>query len=237
MGISARTAAQQNKFREANTMTIVKLVKWTSAAGKNVEAKIEVTRKMNDNIAYADGYNINLGKEAYESLKITVSVDGEYFADSMCEPSVVDERYYGKEFMFNFKKSGAYALIGSKVGVRKDVYENIMATIAEATTEASQDEEYAAHIEAKKATEEAARPAKEAAAKELRETEIPATAVSAYNHYHGNAEVAWAKEDETSWALIEKWAPYIEAQHGMDTEKIKCIATEAAREASFGIND
>jgi hypothetical protein len=79
--------------------------------------------------------------------------------------------------------------------------------------------------------------AKEAREKELRETEIPAAAISLYNRYHGDAEKAWEDSDDTAWALIEKWAPYIEAQHGMDIEKVKRIALEASREANYGIND
>jgi hypothetical protein len=205
--------------------------------GKQAEAKIEVTCEMKKETAYADGWDIDLGKVEYKSIKITVCVDGKYFSESNCKPSIVDEKHYGKEFAANFKKSGAYAMIGSKIGVKLEVYENIMTAIAEATVEASQDEKYAAHIEAKKAAEEAARPAQEAAEKELKETEIPVAAVSAYNHYNGSSEAAWAKGDEESWALIEKWAKYIEAQHGMDIEKIKHISDEARREANFGINE
>lgn len=79
--------------------------------------------------------------------------------------------------------------------------------------------------------------AKEARQKELAETPIPAAAVQAYNYYHGDANKAWENEDESAWALIEKWTPYIEVQHGMDIEKMKHMAAEASKEASFGINE
>lgn len=48
--------------------------------------------------------------------------------------------------------------------------------------------------------------------KELTETEIPQYAIESYNRYNGSSEAAWENEDETAWALIERWTPYIEAQ-------------------------
>jgi hypothetical protein len=116
---------------------------------------------MNDNIAYADGWNINLGKEAYENLEITITVDGKYYARTNCEPSVVDERYYGKEFAAKVKNDGGYAILAQKVLLKKEIYDNVMAAIAEATAEAGRDVEYTAHNEAKKATEEATKKAKQ----------------------------------------------------------------------------
>lgn len=87
---------------------------------------------------------------------------------------------------------------------------------------------------AKAATAQAA---KEVRQVELKTTIIPDEALSAYNHYHGDANKAWENEDETSWALIQKWTPYIETQHGIDIEKIKRTAAETNRETSFGINE
>lgn len=77
--------------------------------------------------------------------------------------------------------------------------------------------------------------AKEAHRKELMETEIPQCAIEDYNRYKGDAEKAWEAQDEGAWAMIEKWAPYIEAQHGMHPTKAKKLAEEAAREANYGI--
>jgi len=84
---------------------------------------------------------------------------------------------------------------------------------------------------------EASRAKKEAREKELRETPIPQEALSAYRHYHGDADAAWENEDEAAWALIEKWTPYIEAQHGIDAQKLQHMLKEAAREASYGISE
>ena len=84
---------------------------------------------------------------------------------------------------------------------------------------------------------EASKIAKEAREKELKETEIPPEATRAYRHYHGNADKAWEDSNETAWALIEKWTPYIETQRGMDAVKLQREVTEAAREANYGINE
>lgn len=69
------------------------------------------------------------------------------------------------------------------------------------------------------------------------EIEIPAAAINAYNQYQGSADKAWEAEDESAWATIEKWAPYIEAQRGMHPDKFKETLNEATREANFGINE
>lgn len=73
--------------------------------------------------------------------------------------------------------------------------------------------------------------------KELTETVIPPSALEAYNYYHGDSDLAWEKEDESSWAIIEKWTPYIEAQHGIAPRKLQRMISESAREESYGINE
>jgi len=78
---------------------------------------------------------------------------------------------------------------------------------------------------------------KEARQKELTETVIPPEALEAYNYYHGDSDLAWEKEDESSWALIDKWTPYIETQHGIDPRKLQRMVSEIAREESYGINE
>ena len=83
----------------------------------------------------------------------------------------------------------------------------------------------------------ASQTAKEARQKELKETIIPESALSAYRHYHGDADKAWEDENETSWALIRHWTPYIEMQHGMDSVKLQREATEMSREVNYGINE
>lgn len=73
--------------------------------------------------------------------------------------------------------------------------------------------------------------------KELTETVIPADALEDYRRYHGNADAAWRAEDEGAWAMIEKWSEYIEAQYGMDHEKLIKLNKEFAREQNYGIKE
>lgn len=73
--------------------------------------------------------------------------------------------------------------------------------------------------------------------KELTETVIPVYAIEVYNRYNGSSEAAWEDENETAWAFIEKWTPYIEAQYGANKVKLQRITREMIREANYGIND
>lgn len=217
-------------------MEITKIVKWMLSSGKAIEAQITVTREMTEDIAYSDGWNVDLGKKPFENEKINVYIDGKFYG-SDDKPSVVKAPYWGEDTIKKVKAANGYALIASNVVVSKENYDMIIAAMEDAINEASKDEEYTAYIDGKKATEEAVRPAKEAAEKELKETEIPVEAVKAYNQYHGDAEKAWENENETAWALIRKWSPYIEAQHGMDPEKTKAIISEMNAESSYGISE
>jgi hypothetical protein len=79
--------------------------------------------------------------------------------------------------------------------------------------------------------------AKEAMEKGLKEALIPQRAIDAYNQYHGDADEAWEDENETAWAMIREWAPYIEAQHGINKTKLHKEISEASREVNFGINE
>jgi hypothetical protein len=74
-------------------------------------------------------------------------------------------------------------------------------------------------------------------ARERNETPIPPEALAAYRKYHGDAEKAWENEDETAWAMIRKWTPYIETQYGIDPIKLQKEVSEAVREANYGINE
>ena len=193
-------------------MESTKVILWKLGDGRQAEAQIKVTRQMVNEIAFADGLNVDLGKRPVELLSIVVKIDGKYVERTTNPPSIVeDENVWGKDFVAKVKGLGCYARLTHRIVIKENVYNEIMNAIAEATEEAGQDPEYRAYAEAQKAAEESARPAKEAEERELAETPIPEAAMNAYNHYHGNPESAWEAEDETAWALIRKWAPYIEA--------------------------
>lgn len=84
-------------------------------------------------------------------------------------------------------------------------------------------------ITVKKAETQAARQ------KELTETVIPQDALDAYEEYKGDAEVAWEAEDETAWALINKWTPYIETQKGVHKTKLAKLISNS--QSDYSNND
>jgi hypothetical protein len=212
-------------LREVREMTSTKMVKWEAKDGRTAEVKIEVTRKMVDDTAYADGYNINLGKKPYENMVISFYLGGKFIARTSSEPTIISDE--------EAKASGGYASLLKdcvsrlNIIIRKKIYDLVMAAIKEATAEAEQDTEYKDSKKAAEAEQE----------EKLQETEIPAAAVKAYNQYHGDENEAWEEGNETAWALIQKWAPYIEAQHGTAPEKIEKMSNEMRGEASFGISE
>ena len=68
---------------------------------------------------------------------------------------------------------------------------------------------------------------------ELRTTPVPQSALDAYTQYQGNAEKAWESGDESSWAAINQWLPYIEAQHGMHSKEAVRQFNESSRESTI----
>lgn len=198
-----------------------KTVTWTTRDGRKVEVKIEVSRELTDSVAYADGWNVNLGKEI-------VKVDN-------CVAYVGDKKVYsGKPTLVTalpaaarkqLEAIGAVAVMG-QLALTQEHCTEIMAAIAEATAEAESD------MEAGDDT-----PADTKAVEALETTPVPAKALAAYRQYKGSAESAWEASDEQAWASIRRWRPFIEAQYGADPEEIKKMATEAAREAAYGVRD
>ena len=198
-----------------------KTVAWTTRDGRKVEVKIEVSREVADNVAYADGWNVNLGKEIVNVDSCVVYVGGK-------------KVHSGKPFSVStlpaaarkqLEAIGAVAVMGQLV-LTQEHYTEIMDAIAEATAEAESD------MEAGDDT-----PADAKATEVLETTPVPAKALAAYRQYKGSAEAAWEAEDEQAWACIRRWRPYIETQYGADPEEIKKMTNEAAREAAYGIND
>jgi hypothetical protein len=125
-------------------MTITKTVKWLTGAGKTAEVRIESTREMIDDIAYADGWNINLGRTPYEDDEITVYVDGKY----LCRERVLTLDQLTADIRKKLSALGAVAVIGN-LALKQDNYDRVMQAVNDAKSEAAQDPEYAAYITAK----------------------------------------------------------------------------------------
>jgi len=207
---------------------------WTSESGKEISLKIEVTRAMETEVAYADGYNIELSKkQPVESMFIEVRVDGEFLGQGYNGPSVVTELLYTKQTYNHIKSQGGHSLLLGKVILKEAKHDEIVSTIDSMIAAASQDPEYAEYkgIEIIKVAKQVE------AVEKMKQVEVPLYAVEAYNQYAGSSEKAWEDEDETAWALINKWGKYIEVQQGAHPEKVREIWKEMNREQSFGIQD
>lgn len=131
-------------------MKATRKVTWTLKDGRQAECTIEVTREMREEIAYADGWNVPLGKKPFEFLEIELSVAGKCLVVTHTKPSKLDKKFYRNYDELIAK--GAYARLGDAY-INQESYELITNAIAEATAEAEKDEEYAAHVNKEAAVE------------------------------------------------------------------------------------
>jgi hypothetical protein len=136
-------------------MESVRIVNWTLSDGRPAVATITVTREMIDDIAYADGWNINLGKKKYESMDIKATISGKCMDRTSRVPTIISEDTFSADFTRKMKAAGVYARLTSSVYIKEDVYNQVMAAIEEATREAEQDPEYAKVVAEEKRIEEA----------------------------------------------------------------------------------
>lgn len=125
-------------------MTINKTLKIESN-GRTIEIEIERTKEVQDDIAYADGWNINLGKKTVDSIYIQVYVDGVCKTETSSTPQIITDK--------NLIAKGAYAKIGNAY-LTEINYNKIMALIAEIEAELEITEEYK-EVESKEIAEEA----------------------------------------------------------------------------------
>lgn len=131
-------------------MKATRTVTWTTKDGKTAECKIEITREIQENISYSDGWNINLGPEEIKSTYIELRVNGKYVARDLGNISPITKEGYRATYD-KMVAAGVYARLGD-VYINRENYEKIMAAITEATTEAEQDAEYIAYKATPKAT-------------------------------------------------------------------------------------
>lgn len=141
-------------------MEITKTLTWTIADGRKIEVVITKEKKLIDKVAYADGYNVNLGKETFETMNLTVNLEGKFFDSSKQAPQIPDQ-YSSRTILEHIKKTGAHAIIGDKTIIKEETYNQIMTLIAEidaeiATSETEEEKEVTAQeVEAEKKAIEA----------------------------------------------------------------------------------
>lgn len=143
-------------------MTITKTL-IINSNGRKIEIEIERTKDVQDNISYADGWNINLGKKTVDSIYIRVFVDGICKTTAYNAPHIIAEQGYHKSYK-DLKAKGVYARLGD-VYLTETNYNKIMALIAEIDAEIKTTDEY----KDVKAQEDAKEAIKVAAEKEAAE--------------------------------------------------------------------
>ena len=108
----------------------------TLSEATKTTATITITKEVVEKTAYADGDNVNLGRETKESFSMDVFKDGERLTSamsSMYRPEVLSPLYNEREIA-----AGAYAkVVGLYVGREK--YDLISAAIAEIEAELDAD--------------------------------------------------------------------------------------------------
>lgn len=124
-------------------MEATRTVKWETKDGRQAEVTITKTRTVRDNISYADGWNVNLGKETVERLEVVLKVNGREVTEDNHKPIVVTKKNYSPQGYEKIKAAGGYAQLG-KAYIDEERYNLVMAAIAEADAEAAGSEEYAA---------------------------------------------------------------------------------------------
>jgi hypothetical protein len=99
---------------------------------------VKVTKKVSSKTAYADGWNVDLGKETYENTTITIEKDGKKaFCDDMNFFHVVDDRYNS----IRKQHPQAYARFGDTY-ISEKVYNTIKEVKDEAEAACQEDVEF-----------------------------------------------------------------------------------------------
>ena len=133
-------------------MKAIRMVSWKTRDGKDATVEIIKIREVRDNISYADGWNINLGKETVDRLEITVRINGKEVTRDYGKPCIVTRNTHFKTYD-KIKAAGGYAQIGNAY-VNEENYNKVMTAIAEVEAEAAGDAEFA-QVKAKEMAEEA----------------------------------------------------------------------------------
>ena len=190
-------------------METTKSVKWESKSGMAIEAKITVSKNVNEVVAYADGYNVNLGSEIVETIEIAIYIDGKYHSKSNELPSVIDMTKIPAKFAKAF--AGAYARVTDTVNCDKAIYTEIINAVEEAineikaieTTEAEKAVEAIENEEEAKAIEEEIEWAEKVMEEAAGRTEILNRAnetewIRSYNNLHNEGGYGYTPQRVTT---------------------------------------
>jgi len=185
---------------------MTRTIGWKTASGKNVEITMTHESIMADDISYADGYNLNLGRKPIQHGEITLKVEGMKDVTVRYDSSIKAREF---EACYTAKQPelvGYYRLPGFQIALGKEHAELVNAMIEE-VVEAGKTEEYRAYTiaeiakEAKENREWAAEIIKKGDLQEKLYTaeEIRAKTIRYNNLYNEGGEgyvPTWVSKDE-----------------------------------------
>ena len=96
-----------------------------------IEIRIERTIEVQSKVNYSDGWNVDLGEEAVDSICIEVFVNGRRYAEAYGSPYVLSAESRRRRKA----PAAAYAVIGMHTYISRERYDEIMTLIAEMEAE------------------------------------------------------------------------------------------------------
>jgi hypothetical protein len=140
----------------------------TITRSSGVQIIVTLTRDVVDNVSYADGYNIKIGRQLIDRTEIkTIMPDGHQ--DSGSTVTVLNPKYDAK-----YIAKGAYARFAPMAFVSREAYDWIMAALAELDAEVGKSDEFLAleAAEARKRQEGEAELERQAAERVARKRQV-----------------------------------------------------------------
>lgn len=119
---------------------MTKTIGWTTESGKEIEFVITSTTQMVDDINYADGYNLNVGREVYENGTLTLNVNGMKPMTTSLSIYTHATEVDGYTLEKNPKLAGLYIVANIPLAMTEDKAILLNATIAEVIEAGKTDE-------------------------------------------------------------------------------------------------
>ena len=132
---------------------MTKTIGWTTASGKAVEITMTHESIMTDDISYADGYNINLGRKPREHGNVVITIEGQEPVSVDLNKYTVAKELSGASLKHNPQFAGMYQLPATMLLTSKENAALFNATVEEVLA-GGKDDEYMAHETAENAKAE-----------------------------------------------------------------------------------
>ena len=123
---------------------MTKTIGWKTASGKNVEITMTHESIMADDISYADGYNLNLGRKPQENGTVVITIEGQKPVSVHLNAYTIARELSGASLKNNPQFAGMYQLPDTMILTSKENAALFNQTVAEVLT-GGKNEEYMAH--------------------------------------------------------------------------------------------